>query len=48
LASLHSLIAAAAATDTGWRIDAFGADITIRPNGNLNIVEAIDVDFGGL
>jgi uncharacterized protein (TIGR04222 family) len=40
--------APAAAADTGWRIDSFGADITIRSNGNLNIVEAIDVDFEGL
>jgi len=38
----------AAAADTGWHIDSFRADITIRSNGNLNIVEAIDVDFEGL
>jgi hypothetical protein len=41
-------VAPAAAADTGWRIDAFRADIIIRSNGNLNIVEAIDVDFDGL
>jgi hypothetical protein len=40
--------APAVAADTGWRIDAFTADIAIRPNGSLNIVEAIDVDFNGL
>src|SRR5260221_10369846 len=38
----------AAAADTGWTIDAFRADITIRPNASLTIVESIDVDFGPL
>ncbi len=37
-----------AAADTGWAIDAFHADITIRPNGVIAIVESIDVDFGDL
>ena len=41
-------VAPAAAADTGWHIEAFRADIAIRSNGNLNIVEAIDVDFAGL
>jgi len=40
--------APAAATDTGWTIDAFGADIAIRPDGSIAVVEAIDVDFDGL
>ncbi len=37
-----------AAADSGWTIDAFNADIAIRPSGALAIVETIDVDFGGL
>ncbi len=37
-----------AAADTGWTIDAFRADITIRPTGVIAIVESIDVDFGDL
>ena len=37
-----------ASADSGWTIQAFNADITIRGDGSLAIVEAIDVDFGGL
>jgi len=37
-----------ATADTGWTIQAFNADITIRGDGSLAIVEAIDVDFDGL
>ena len=37
-----------AAADTGWTIDSFRADITIRSNGSLAIIETIDVDFAGL
>jgi hypothetical protein len=37
-----------AAADTGWTIDAFRADITIRSDGSLVILETIDVDFAGL
>jgi uncharacterized membrane protein len=37
-----------AAADTGWVIDGFRADITIRPDGSLAIIESIDVDFAGL
>ena len=37
-----------AAADTGWTIDAFHADITVRPTGGLAIVETIDVDFADL
>lgn len=51
LAVVALTIAAAtpvAAADTGWTIDAFRADIAIRSTGSLAIVEAIDVDFGGL
>ena len=40
--------APAAAADTGWTIQAFHADIAIRPDGSLGILEAIDVDFDGL
>ncbi|HEV2248900.1 MAG TPA: DUF2207 domain-containing protein [Candidatus Limnocylindria bacterium] len=43
-----ALSAPAGAADTGWTIDAFGAEITVRPDGSLAILEAIDVDFGGL
>jgi hypothetical protein len=39
---------AARAQDTGWTIERFHADITIRPDASIEIVEAIDVDFGGL
>jgi len=34
--------------DSGWVVDRFRADITIRPDGTLAIVESIDVDFSGL
>lgn len=40
--------AAPAAADTGWAIDGFRADITIRPDGSLAIIESVDVDFDGL
>ena len=43
-----AVTAPAAAADTGWAIETFRADLAIRPNGNLNIVEAIEVDFRGL
>ena len=45
-----TLIAArpVAAADTGWTIEAFHADIAIRPTGLIAIVETIDVDFGAL
>src|SRR5258708_19178245 len=43
-----AVTAPAAAADTGWAIETFSADLAIRPNGNLNIVEAIEVDFRGL
>src|SRR5919197_1809977 len=34
--------------DEGWVITRFAADITIRKDASLHIVEAIDVDFGTL
>jgi len=37
-----------ASADSGWTIRSFDADITIRGDGSLLIVEAIDVDFDGL
>jgi uncharacterized membrane protein len=37
-----------ASADSGWTIQSFNADITIRGDGSLAIVEAIDVDFDGL
>jgi len=40
--------ASPASADSGWVIDSFHADITIAPDGSLSILEAIDVDFGGL
>ena len=36
------------AADSGWTIDSFRSDITIRPDGSLAILESIDVDFDGL
>src|SRR5258706_5676338 len=42
------MAAPARAADTGWTIDAFRADITIRADGSLAIAESIDVDFDGL
>ncbi|MDP9321425.1 MAG: DUF2207 domain-containing protein [Chloroflexota bacterium] len=42
------LAAAPASADTGWTIDAFRADIAIRADGSLAILESIDVDFDGL
>ncbi|HEY7625223.1 MAG TPA: DUF2207 domain-containing protein [Candidatus Limnocylindria bacterium] len=47
LASL-GLMAAPAAADEGWLIERFAADITIQKDSSLHILEAIDVDFGGL
>jgi uncharacterized membrane protein len=38
----------AAAADTGWTVDSFHADITIRSTGVIAIAETIDVDFGDL
>jgi uncharacterized membrane protein len=42
------LAASPASADSGWTIRSFDADITIRGDGSLAIVEAIDVDFGYL
>jgi hypothetical protein len=33
------------AQETGWRIDRFAAEITVQPDGVLQIVERIDVTF---
>ncbi|TME64720.1 MAG: DUF2207 domain-containing protein [Chloroflexi bacterium] len=38
----------AATADEGWTIERFAADITIRPDASLHVVETIDVNFGGL
>jgi uncharacterized membrane protein YgcG len=43
-----ALASAPAFADEGWVIQRFAADITIQKNASLHIVEAIDVDFGGL
>jgi hypothetical protein len=40
--------APARAADTGWTIDAFRSDITIRSDGAIDVLESIDVDFRGL
>ncbi|HEX6062174.1 MAG TPA: DUF2207 domain-containing protein [Candidatus Limnocylindria bacterium] len=45
---LVAMAAPARAADTGWTIDQFRSDITIRSDGSLAILESIDVDFGGL
>ena len=45
---LVAMSAPARAADTGWTIDQFRSDITVRPDGSLAILESIDVDFGGL
>ena len=37
-----------ASADAGWTIQSFDVDITIRGDGSLAIVEAIEVDFDGL
>jgi Predicted membrane protein (DUF2207) len=42
------LASSPASADSGWTIASFSADITIRGDGLLAIVEAIDVDFGYL
>jgi uncharacterized membrane protein len=42
------LLATPASADEGWVIQRFAADITIRKDSSLHIVEAIDADFGGL
>jgi hypothetical protein len=48
IAAALILAAVPASADTGWTIDAFRADIAIQADGSLAILEAIDVDFGGL
>src|SRR5207237_2902477 len=52
LAALLGLLLAplsvAAADDTGWVINSFGADISVRQDSTLEIVETIKVDFRGL
>jgi uncharacterized membrane protein YgcG len=40
--------AARAGQDTGWTITAFRSDITIEANGDVRIIETIDVDFAEL
>ena len=46
--AIVALATSPASADSGWTIVAFNADITIRGDGSLAIVEAIDVDFGYL
>lgn len=48
VAMVVAMSAPAGAADTGWTIDQFRADITVRPDGVLAILETIDVDFDGL
>ena len=36
------------AQDDGWTIDRFQSDITVQPDGVLDVVETIEVDFNGL
>jgi uncharacterized membrane protein YgcG len=48
IALVLAMAAPARAADTGWTIDEFHADITIRPDGSLAILESNDVDFDGL
>jgi len=48
IAMLVAMAAPARAADTGWTIDQFRSDITIRPDGSLAILESIDVDFAVL
>jgi uncharacterized membrane protein len=48
IAMVLAMTAPARAADTGWTIDQFRADITIRADGSLAILESIDVDFDGL
>jgi uncharacterized protein (TIGR04222 family) len=48
IAMVFAMAAPARAADTGWTIDQFRSDITIRPDGSLTILESIDVDFDGL
>lgn len=37
-----------AAQDTGWTIESFDVAIELRPGGTIQVVERIEVDFGGL
>ncbi|HEV2010811.1 MAG TPA: DUF2207 domain-containing protein, partial [Candidatus Limnocylindria bacterium] len=46
--ALLIVAAVPASADEGWTIDSFHADIAIRPDGSLAIVESIDVDFDAL
>src|SRR2546422_11471222 len=48
LAAVSAPLTVAAADDTGWVIRSFHADISVRPDSTLEIVETIKVDFRGL
>jgi uncharacterized membrane protein len=48
IAMVVAMATPARAADTGWTIDQFRADITVRADGSLAILESIDVDFDGL
>ncbi len=48
LVYLLAPVTVAAADDTGWVISSFHADISVHKDATLEIVETIDVDFGGL
>jgi uncharacterized protein (TIGR04222 family) len=48
IAMVVAMATPARAADSGWTIDLFRADVTIRADGSLAILESIDVDFDGL
>ena len=48
IVALLLALAVPAAAESGWVIDSFHAEIAIRPSGDLSVLEAIDVNFGGL
>jgi Predicted membrane protein (DUF2207) C-terminal domain/Predicted membrane protein (DUF2207) N-terminal domain len=43
-----ALLAPAVRADEGWVINRFEAQFDIRPDGVFTVLEALDVDFGGL
>jgi len=45
---LTALLPALAHADEGWQLMSFSADITIQPDGTINVVEVIEADFGSL
>ncbi len=45
---LAALLPTAALADEGWLLKSFTAEITVQPDGTIDVVEIIEADFGAL